>query len=103
MGQMVRGGRSWSPQMNWGANAEWSGKTVLAVRDGCVTLGNALTMLGLRYDAAEGRDMAARIARCMRDAAYAASVDLAGTPGGSPRTAIVGMRRARSALLTSAT
>jgi ribonucleoside-diphosphate reductase alpha chain len=44
---------------------------------GFTGLGNALSMLRLRYDAQEGRDMAARIARCMRDAAYAASVELA--------------------------
>jgi ribonucleoside-diphosphate reductase alpha chain len=40
---------------------------------GFTGMGNALTMLCLRYDAPEGRDMAARIAVCMRDAAYAAS------------------------------
>ena len=36
---------------------------------GFTGLGNALAMLRLRYDAPEGRDMAARIARCMRDTA----------------------------------
>ncbi|TWO72720.1 adenosylcobalamin-dependent ribonucleoside-diphosphate reductase [Caenimonas sedimenti] len=44
---------------------------------GFTGLGNALAMLGLRYDAADGRAMAARIARSMRDAAYLASVELA--------------------------
>jgi ribonucleoside-diphosphate reductase alpha chain len=38
---------------------------------GFTGLGNTLAMLRLRYDAPEGRDMAARIARSMRDAAYA--------------------------------
>jgi ribonucleoside-diphosphate reductase alpha chain len=51
---------------------------------GFTGLGNALAMLRLRYDAPEGRDMAARIARTMRDAAYAASVDLAQEKGAFP-------------------
>ena len=41
-------------------------------------------MLGLRYDAHEGRAMAARIAEALRDAAYAASVDLAREKGAFP-------------------
>jgi ribonucleoside-diphosphate reductase alpha chain len=48
---------------------------------GFTGLGNALAMLRLRYDAPEGREMAARIGRCMRDAAYAASVELAKEKG----------------------
>ena len=48
---------------------------------GFTGLGNALIMLCLRYDAPEGREMAARIAVCMRDAAYAASVALAREKG----------------------
>lgn len=48
---------------------------------GFTALGNALAMLGLRYDAADGREMAARIARALRDAAYAASVELAREKG----------------------
>jgi ribonucleoside-diphosphate reductase alpha chain len=51
---------------------------------GFTGLGDTLVMLGLRYDAAEGREMAARIARCMRDAAYAASVELAKEKGPFP-------------------
>lgn len=51
---------------------------------GFTGLGNALAMLRVRYDAADGREMAARIARCMRDAAYAASVDLAREKGPFP-------------------
>lgn len=51
---------------------------------GFTGLGNALAMLRLRYDAPEGRDMAARIARTMRDAAYAASVELAREKGAFP-------------------
>ncbi len=51
---------------------------------GFTGLGNTLTMLGLRYDEPAGREMAARIARCMRDAAYAASVELAREKGAFP-------------------
>ena len=52
---------------------------------GFTGLGNALTMLRLRYDAADGRAMAARIAERMRDAAYAASVALAKEKGVFPK------------------
>lgn len=48
---------------------------------GFTGLGDALVMLGLRYNDEEGRDMARRIAECMRDAAYIASVDLAREKG----------------------
>jgi ribonucleoside-diphosphate reductase alpha chain len=48
---------------------------------GFTALGDALLMLGMRYDAEEGRAMAARIAREMRDAAYLASVELAREKG----------------------
>lgn len=51
---------------------------------GFTGLGNTLAMLRVRYDAPEGRDLAARIARTMRDAAYAASVDLAKEKGAFP-------------------
>jgi ribonucleoside-diphosphate reductase alpha chain len=52
---------------------------------GFTGLGNALTMLRLRYDAADGRDMAVRIAVCLRDAAYAASIALAQEKGAFPK------------------
>ncbi len=52
---------------------------------GFTGLGNTLAMLCLRYDAAEGCEMAARIALCMRDAAYAASVALAREKGVFPQ------------------
>ncbi len=48
---------------------------------GFTGLGNTLTMLGLRYDSAEARALAADISRTMRDAAYAASVDNAREKG----------------------
>ena len=44
---------------------------------GFTGLGDALIELGLRYDADDGRAMAARIGEQMRDAAYLASVDIA--------------------------
>jgi ribonucleoside-diphosphate reductase alpha chain len=52
---------------------------------GFTGLGNALAMLRVRYDAADGRDLAVRIAVCMRDAAYAASVALAKEKGAFPK------------------
>jgi len=51
---------------------------------GFLGLGSALAMLGLRYDADEGRAMAARIATVLRDAAYAASIALAREKGAFP-------------------
>jgi ribonucleoside-diphosphate reductase alpha chain len=48
---------------------------------GFTGLGNTLTMLGLRYDSAEARALAADISRTMRDAAYGASVDNAREKG----------------------
>jgi ribonucleoside-diphosphate reductase alpha chain len=51
---------------------------------GFTGLGDALIMLGLRYDAAEARAMAGRIAEAMRDQAYAASVELAQEKGAFP-------------------
>ena len=51
---------------------------------GFTGLGDALVMLGLRYDSAEARAMAARIAEAMRDAAYDASVELARERGAFP-------------------
>src|SRR3984957_10597121 len=44
---------------------------------GFTGLGDTLVMLGLRYNSPEGRDLAVRIARLMRDEAYRASVELA--------------------------
>ncbi len=51
---------------------------------GFTGLGDALVMLGLRYDSAEARAAASRIAQLMRDAAYDASVDLARERGAFP-------------------
>ena len=52
---------------------------------GFTGLGNTLAMLKLRYDRAEGRAMAARIAETMRNAAYRASVELAKEKGAFPQ------------------
>jgi len=51
---------------------------------GFTGLGDALIMLGLRYDTQEARDMGARIAEHMRDEAYAASVEIAREKGAFP-------------------
>ncbi|MDY0977885.1 adenosylcobalamin-dependent ribonucleoside-diphosphate reductase [Massilia sp. CFBP9012] len=51
---------------------------------GFLGLGSALAMLGLRYDTDEGRTMAARIAAELREAAYAASIELARDKGAFP-------------------
>jgi ribonucleoside-diphosphate reductase alpha chain len=51
---------------------------------GFTGMGDTLAMLRLRYDEDDGRAMARQIARCMRDAAYAASVELAKEKGAFP-------------------
>jgi len=52
---------------------------------GFTGLGDALIMLGLRYDSAEARALAADITRTMRDAAYRASIGLAVEKGAFPK------------------
>jgi ribonucleoside-diphosphate reductase alpha chain len=51
---------------------------------GFTGLGDALVMLGLHYDSDAARERARRIAEVMRDAAYAASVELARERGPFP-------------------
>ena len=51
---------------------------------GFTGLGDALVMLGLRYDTEPARAMARHISAAMRDAAYAASADLAAERGAFP-------------------
>ncbi|MCX7112947.1 MAG: adenosylcobalamin-dependent ribonucleoside-diphosphate reductase [Proteobacteria bacterium] len=51
---------------------------------GFTGLGDALAMLGLRYDTDEARECGARISESMRNAAYLASVDLAREKGRFP-------------------
>ncbi|MBX3610013.1 MAG: adenosylcobalamin-dependent ribonucleoside-diphosphate reductase [Hydrogenophaga sp.] len=52
---------------------------------GFTGLGDALILMGLRYDAPDGVAMARQIAERLRDAAYAASVALAREKGAFPR------------------
>jgi ribonucleoside-diphosphate reductase alpha chain len=51
---------------------------------GFLGLGSALVMLGLRYDSAEGRLLAERVAREIRDEAYRASIALGKERGAFP-------------------
>lgn len=51
---------------------------------GFLGLGSTLVMLGLRYDSAEGRAFATRVAEVMRDTAYQSSVELAKEKGAFP-------------------
>lgn len=51
---------------------------------GYLGLGDALIMLGRRYDSDAGREMAAEISRVMRDEAYRASIELAKEKGAFP-------------------
>lgn len=52
---------------------------------GFTGMGNTLCMLQQRYDTQEGRDLGARISESMRNAAYAASVELAKEKGAFPK------------------
>ncbi len=52
---------------------------------GFTGLGDALVMLKLAYNSAEGRHMAAQIAKVMRDCAYSASIELAKEKGSFPK------------------
>jgi ribonucleoside-diphosphate reductase alpha chain len=51
---------------------------------GFTGLGDALIMLNLKYDTGDARGMGAKIAECMRDQAYAASVEIAKEKGAFP-------------------
>ena len=51
---------------------------------GFTGLGDALIMLGLRFDTEEARRMAAKISETLRDEAYAASIELAREKGAFP-------------------
>lgn len=51
---------------------------------GVTGLADALTMMRVRYDAPQGRDLASAIGRCLRDNAYAASAALARERGAYP-------------------
>ena len=49
-----------------------------------VIFGDALILIGLRYDSAEAREFAASLTRAMRDAAYRASTGIAREKGAFP-------------------
>lgn len=51
---------------------------------GFTALGDTLALLGLRYDQAEAREFAGKIAETLRDAAYLASITLAKEKGAFP-------------------
>lgn len=51
---------------------------------GFTGLGDALIMLGIRYDSEKARILSAEIAKAMRDAAYTGSIELAKERGGFP-------------------
>jgi ribonucleoside-diphosphate reductase alpha chain len=51
---------------------------------GITGLGDALAMLGLRYDSADARNAAIEVMRTIRDSAYRASVELAAEKGAFP-------------------
>ncbi|MEM8571361.1 MAG: adenosylcobalamin-dependent ribonucleoside-diphosphate reductase [Pseudomonadota bacterium] len=51
---------------------------------GFTGLGDALILLGMRYDSAEARRFAAKVTQTMRDAAYRASISLAKEKGAFP-------------------
>lgn len=51
---------------------------------GFTGLGDALIMLGIRYDSEEARVLSAEISKAMRDAAYTGSIDLAKERGAFP-------------------
>ncbi len=55
---------------------------------GFLGLGDALVVLGIRYDTQAGRDFAARITRTLRDEAYLASIELAKERGAFPLFAV---------------
>jgi ribonucleoside-diphosphate reductase alpha chain len=67
---------------------------------GFTGLGDTLVMLGIRYDAPEGREFAIRVARTMRDEAYRASVELARERLVCPRTSRKTSARPASATAT---
>ena len=63
---------------------QWEAQNKRRIGLGFTGLGDALVMLGLRYDTDQARAFAADITRIMRDEAYQASVDLAIERGAFP-------------------
>jgi ribonucleoside-diphosphate reductase alpha chain len=63
---------------------EWEAQAKRRIGLGVTGLGDALIMVGLRYDSKAGRHTAAAILRSIRDAAYQASVELSREKGAFP-------------------
>jgi len=63
---------------------EWEAQAKRRIGLGVTGLGDALIMVGVRYDSEAGRHTAAALARLIRDAAYQASVELAREKGAFP-------------------
>ena len=63
---------------------EWEAQAKRRIGLGVTGLGDALIMVGLRYNSEAGRHTAAAIMRAIRDAAYEASVELSREKGAFP-------------------
>ena len=63
---------------------EWEAQAKRRIGLGVTGLGDALMMVGLRYDCAAGRHTAAAIMRSIRNAAYQASIELSREKGAFP-------------------
>ncbi|HEV7997344.1 MAG TPA: vitamin B12-dependent ribonucleotide reductase, partial [Stellaceae bacterium] len=66
---------------------------------GYANLGGLLMAMGIAYDSAEGRALAAAITALLTGASYAASAEMAGDPGVTPRGAFSGFAANREAML----
>jgi ribonucleoside-diphosphate reductase alpha chain len=66
---------------------------------GYANLGGLLMAMGIAYDSAEGRALAAAITALLTGAAYAASAEMAGDPGLTPRGAFPGYAPNRAGML----
>ena len=63
---------------------QWEAQAKRRIGLGVTGLGDALIMVGVRYDSEAGRHIAAALARFIRDAAYQASVELSREKGAFP-------------------
>lgn len=63
---------------------QWEAQTKRRIGLGVTGLGDALIMVGVRYDSEAGRQTAASLVRFIRDAAYQTSVELAREKGAFP-------------------
>ena len=63
---------------------QWEAQAKRRIGLGVTGLGDALIMVGVRYDSEAGRHIAAALARFIRDAAYQASIELSREKGAFP-------------------